>query len=199
MHANNQITDVDTKSKIFHVAAKLIAQKGYNAVSMREISEQSGVSKPMIYYYFESKEKLYESLMDTGLAYNENQIQEIMTSAESTKDKLTGLFKLQFEQCLKFPEFVKFFLYMFVKIEDTPLGERLRQEESRRKHGLVKLIQEGIRRGEFGVNVKPEIAVEMIIGTITHFMWHQMNSRKKILTDQLAEEIIEVLFKGLNE
>lgn len=198
MH-NNQMSEIDTKSKIFHIAAKLMAQKGYNAVSMREISEQSGVSKPMIYYYFESKEKLYQSLMDTGLAYNNNQIQEILSSPIAIKDKLTALFKLQFEQCLKFPEFVKFFLYMFVKIEDTPLGERLRQEELRRKHGLMKLIQEGVQRGEFGMSVKPEIAVELIIGTITHFMWHQMNSKKRILTDQLAEEIIEVLFKGLNE
>jgi AcrR family transcriptional regulator len=193
------MSEIDTKSKIFHIAAKLMAQKGYNAVSMREISEQSGVSKPMIYYYFESKEKLYQSLMDTGLAYNNNQIQEILSSPIAIKDKLTALFKLQFEQCLKFPEFVKFFLYMFVKIEDTPLGERLRQEELRRKHGLMKLIQEGVQRGEFGMSVKPEIAVELIIGTITHFMWHQMNSKKRILTDQLAEEIIEVLFKGLNE
>ncbi len=198
MHSNH-VNEVDTKSKIFHIAAKLMAQKGYNAVSMREISEQSGVSKPMIYYYFESKEKLYQSLMDTGLAYNDSQIEEVLNSAVSIKDKLTKLFKLQFEHCLKFPEFVKFFLYMFVKIEDTPLGERLRHEELRRKHGLMKLIQEGILRGEFGPNVKPEIAVEMIIGTTTHFMWHQMNSKKKILTDQLAEEIIEVLFKGLNE
>jgi AcrR family transcriptional regulator len=196
---NNHVSEIDTRSKIFHIAAKLIAQKGYNAVSMREISEQSGVSKPMIYYYFESKEKLYQSLMDTGLAYNNNQIQEILSSPIAIKDKLTALFKLQFEQCLKFPEFVKFFLYMFVKIEDTPLGERLRQEELRRKHGLMKLIQEGVQRGEFGMSVKPEIAVELIIGTITHFMWHQMNSKKRILTDQLAEEIIEVLFKGLNE
>jgi AcrR family transcriptional regulator len=198
MHSN-QVNEVDTKSKIFHIAAKLMAQKGYNAVSMREISEQSGVSKPMIYYYFESKEKLYQSLMDTGLAYNDSQIQEIFNSPVSTKDKLIKLFKLHFEQCLKYPEFVKFFLYMFVKIEDTPLAENLRQEELKRKHALMKLIQEGMQRGEFGISVKPEIAVEMILGTITHFMWHQMNSKKKILTDQLAEEIIEVLFKGLNE
>jgi AcrR family transcriptional regulator len=191
--------EVDTKSRIFHSAAKLMAQKGYNAVSMREISEQSGVSKPMIYYYFESKEKLYQSLLETGLAHNDRQIQEIFDSDIPIKQKLIKLIKLQFEQCYKYPEFVKFFLYMFVKIEDTPLAGHLHQEELKRKHGLMKQIQEGMQRGEFGISVKPEIAVEMIIGTITHFLWHQMNSKKKILNDQLAEEIIEVLFKGLNE
>jgi AcrR family transcriptional regulator len=196
---SNRGVEVDTRERIFQIAAKLIAQKGYNAVSMREISEHSGVSKPMIYYYFESKEKLYQALMDTGLAYNENQISEIENAPIAIKEKLIRIFKLQFEQCLRYPDFVHFFLYMFVKIEDTPLGERLRQEEQKRKHGLMKLIQDGINRGEFGISVKPEIAVEMIIGTITHFMWHQLNSKKKILSEQLAEEIVEVLFKGLNE
>jgi len=198
MHTNHA-PEVDTKSKIFHIAAKLIAQKGYNAVSMREISEHSGVSKPMIYYYFESKEKLYLALINSGLAYDENQVQAIMKEEMATKDKLIKIFKIQFERCQLYPEFIKFFLHMFVKIEDTPLAERFRQEELRIKHGLMKLIQEGIDRGEFGMSVKPEIAVEMIIGTITHFMWHQLNSKKKILTEELAEEIIEVLFKGLNE
>jgi AcrR family transcriptional regulator len=198
MHSN-QVTEVDTKSRIFHIAAKLIAQKGYNAVSMREISEHSGISKPMIYYYFESKEMLYQTLINSGLAYDEKQVQEIMDSGIAIKDKLVKIFKLQFERCHKYPEFIQFFLYMFVRIEDTPLAERFRQEELKIKHGLIKLIQDGIQRGEFGMSVKPEIAVEMIIGTITHFMWHQLNSKKKILTDQLAEEIIEVLFKGLNE
>ena len=198
MH-NHQTVEVDTKSKIFHIAAKLIAQRGYNAVSMREISEHSGVSKPMIYYYFESKERLYQALIESGLAYDEKQVQAIMDADISMKDKLIKIFKLQFERCHAYPEFIKFFLHMFVKIEETPLAERFRQEELKIKHGLMKLIQEGINRGEFGISVKPEIAVEMIIGTITHFMWHQLNSKKKILTDQLAEEIVEVLFKGLNE
>jgi hypothetical protein len=68
-----------------------------------------------------------------------------------------------------------------------------------RKKNLVKLVQQGIERGEFGTNIKPEIAVEMIIGTITHFMWHQLNSKRRIVSDQLAAEIVEVLFKGLND
>jgi len=58
---------------------------------------------------------------------------------------------------------------------------------------------EGIDKKEFGISVKTQIAVEIIIGTLIHFISQQLASRRKILSDQLAEEIIEVLFKGLNE
>jgi len=191
--------ELDTRARIFQVAARLMAQKGFNGVSMREISEQSGVSKPMIYYYFESKEKLYQTLVEVGLAHDTTLLDTIRQADIPIKQKLVEFIKIYFDQSLHHPEFVKFFLYLFVTTEDAPLGIRFREEELRRKHSLVKLIQQGIEKGEFGMNVKPEIAVEMIIGTITHFMWHQLNSKRKIVSDQLAEEIVEVLFRGLNE
>ena len=62
-------TSYDTRKKIFTVAARLFADKGYNAVSMREISEQSGLSKPTIYYYFGSKEGIYKELVTTGVSH----------------------------------------------------------------------------------------------------------------------------------
>ena len=44
--------------RILQVAIILFAQKGYEATSTREIVEAAGVTKPMLYYYFGSKEGL---------------------------------------------------------------------------------------------------------------------------------------------
>ena len=40
----------------------LFSKKGYDAVSIREIAEAAGVTKPAIYYYFEGKKTLYDNL-----------------------------------------------------------------------------------------------------------------------------------------
>ena len=93
----------------------------------------------------------------------------------------------------------KFFLYLFITLEDTPLMGRFKKEALSRREILVDLIQEGIDKNEFGISVKPNIAVEIIIGSLFQFISQQLASKHKILSDQLAEEIIEVLFKGLNE
>jgi AcrR family transcriptional regulator len=188
-----------TKTKIFNIAARLMAQKGYNAVTMRQISEQSGVSKPTIYYYFNSKEKLYQELINTGLAYVDAQVEELFKRNIPVKQKLTELIKIRFQQCLNYPDFAKFFLYLFAMMEDTPLPVGFKKEAITRREFLVDLIQEGINNGEFGLSVKTSVAVEIIIGTLTHFISQQLSVNKVILSDQLAEEIIEFLFKGLNE
>ena len=44
--------------KILQVGVHLMATKGYQATSTREIVEAAGVTKPMLYYYFGSKEGL---------------------------------------------------------------------------------------------------------------------------------------------
>ena len=63
----------------------------------------------------------------------------------------------------------------------------------------MEMIEEGIQTGEFGSNIKPELAVEIIGGVVWHYIGRQLNFKENILTDQLAEDIVELLFKGLNE
>lgn len=44
---------------MLEVAGRSFAARGFHAVSMDEIAEQAGISKPMLYHYFGSKEGLY--------------------------------------------------------------------------------------------------------------------------------------------
>ncbi len=45
------------------VAVELFTRRGYSATSVREIVEGAGVSKPVLYYHFGSKEGLYLEIM----------------------------------------------------------------------------------------------------------------------------------------
>jgi AcrR family transcriptional regulator len=49
---------------ILDVAGQAFARDGYHAASMDEIAELAGVSKPMVYAYFGSKEELYVAYID---------------------------------------------------------------------------------------------------------------------------------------
>ena len=48
---------------ILEAAVKLFAELGYDAVSMRAVALEAGVSKSNIYHHFESKEALYLAIM----------------------------------------------------------------------------------------------------------------------------------------
>ena len=52
---------------IARVAARLFAERGYDATSVREIVEAAGVTKPTLYYHFGSKQGLAEALLTRPL------------------------------------------------------------------------------------------------------------------------------------
>ena len=54
----------DTKAKLLKTAARLFASRGTEGVSTRELAGQAGVNLCAISYYFGSKQKLYEAVID---------------------------------------------------------------------------------------------------------------------------------------
>lgn len=55
--------------KILAGAADVFSRRGYSAASVRQLAEAAKMSIPMMYYYFESKEAVFEALMDEAMRY----------------------------------------------------------------------------------------------------------------------------------
>jgi AcrR family transcriptional regulator len=55
---------MSTKERILDVAIDLFARKGFDAVSLREIAEASGVRKATLYYYFTTKDEILEKILE---------------------------------------------------------------------------------------------------------------------------------------
>jgi len=191
--------DTTTKATIFRAAAKLFAEKGYNGVSMREISEQSSVTKPTIYYYFGNKEGIYKALIQEALAYHTEDLKQISLLNIPVKQKLVELMKRRFQVSLRHPEWTKFVLEVFNHYDNLPCLNGFKDEVESHGKIFTDMIQNGINSGEFGASAKPELVAEVMAGVLMHFLMDQLNNRERILSDQLAEDIVELLFKGLNE
>lgn len=54
----------NSKNDILQSALSLFSEKGYDAVSVNEIVEKAGVTKPVLYYFFNSKEGVFKAILD---------------------------------------------------------------------------------------------------------------------------------------
>jgi AcrR family transcriptional regulator len=62
--AGPTLTDAPrTRERILDAALLLFAEKGYDATSMREISEQLGITKAALYYHFDSKADIVRAML----------------------------------------------------------------------------------------------------------------------------------------
>ena len=59
----------DTKEKILTAALDLFSQKGYEGTNIRELAASLGLVKSGIYKHYESKEAIWNALLDRMIAY----------------------------------------------------------------------------------------------------------------------------------
>lgn len=62
--ARRKVPRAEREALMLDVAVRIFAQAGYHGASMASIAEGAGVTKPMVYSYFGSKEDLYLACID---------------------------------------------------------------------------------------------------------------------------------------
>ena len=92
-----------TRERLVRTALHLFAERGYSGVSNREIVEACGLTKGAIYWYFESKEHLFRTIVGEALDSWESRVAEAIAPASTPQEKLAGMFSL-FVDVLDNPE-----------------------------------------------------------------------------------------------
>src|SRR5262245_49453751 len=75
-------TPMDKRSSILNVAMELFGRKGFEGTSVREIALKSNVNLAMINYYFGSKEKLFESVVEVKAGFLKEIFQKLIDDPE---------------------------------------------------------------------------------------------------------------------
>ena len=83
-----------TRDRLVRTALRLFAERGYGGVSNRQIVEACGCTKGAIYWYFESKEDLFRTVLSETLADFQMRLADGIGSAVDSREKLARLFGL---------------------------------------------------------------------------------------------------------
>ena len=78
----------ERKKTIFDAAERLFFARSYDAVSMDDIAEETELSKPTIYLYFQDKESLYLSIVERGYRILADMMHDAVNDAANGFDKL---------------------------------------------------------------------------------------------------------------
>jgi AcrR family transcriptional regulator len=90
----------ERRARILDAAARVFADRGYEAASLDEIAEAAEISKPVIYDHFESKKALHIELLELQTG----EMLEFMTRRAIAKDTTEGQLAAGLEAFLEFVE-----------------------------------------------------------------------------------------------
>lgn len=157
---------------------KLFGQKGFEGTSVREIASGADVNPAMISYYFGSKEKLFEKLVEHKASFLKGVFAELVNNRSISQiEKLFIIIDSYIDRMFQSPQF-HHLLHRELSLERRPQMKNAISEILLRNFvSIRKIIQDGIESGEFKA-IDPELTIASILGTINHLLSSEIMCRK---------------------
>ncbi len=186
----------DVRGRIVNAALDLFAAKGYAAASLREIAEAARTTKPMIYYYFQSKEGLYASTLGERLQAFADAIDRATERDDDPRDRLRAFsdaylayFQSQ-EPHLAFVVREVFGLGAQIMAE---FGRTLDQHISGR---LRCILEDGMERGVFRRTDANACAVA-VMGILSMFILRRVFGGESLDREAAVAQVVDFYVPGL--
>ncbi|GEM_PF-973792 len=141
--------------QILQAAKRVFGEKGYGAATLKDIVEEAGMSRGWIYLYYQTKEEIFEALLDLQDEQHEQYIEELIHSSSSIWEVITTLYSQQLEELLRDPLtglHSAFYEYFLVRSRDEGRRALLMKRYDTGIARFARLLQLGVERGEFAPN-----------------------------------------------
>lgn len=177
---------------MLNVAVEVFAERGYVATSMDEIADRVGVSKPMLYEYFSSKEGLLLAAIREARAELRGATEQAVVGASSGREALRlGL--------RAFFEFIDQHRaeWSLLRHEPTLIGgtaaaevEAIRQQQTELNASLLRLFLDAAS------DLEIEAAAEFLVGACERMaIWCER--RDEVSPEMAADFTLDILWGGL--
>ena len=138
-----QVVSEFRQSEIISAARKVFAEKGYMAATVDEIAAEAALAKGTIYVYFESKEQIYNAVLENDLDALRTLTLEKIASAGTAREKISAYVNARFKYC---EERRDFFRIMYIEPSGSPVLSKAKAREWLREpvHQLAVAIENAI-------------------------------------------------------
>ncbi len=186
------------REKIQRAAARLYAVRGYEGTSMREIAEAAGVTKPLVFYHFESKERLYASILTEAIDACMSAGRQILAEPQSATERVRSFLRHHVSVIREKPEVFAFAFQILAMPGDLPLGFDYRSAGRELFGQVVQMIEAGRESGEFR-DVDPRAAAVMPLASLGMYAGALLSGYIDEVPEGLEDELMGILLDGMKE
>lgn len=180
------------RRQILDVASQIFSEKGYHMVTMDEVAMRAQVGKGTIYRYFEDKEDLYFSIIEEGLNFLTEGLEQEHRSSGQLADKLR---RMVHAIVLSFIDHLPFF--RIINGDEGRFIVRKKELFEAKRRGIADLlglvIEEGMAHGVFRKTdrvMTPSMLIGMAWGVV-------LNHANDAPAEDLARRVAELALHGV--
>ncbi|HEV7229926.1 MAG TPA: TetR family transcriptional regulator [Bacteroidia bacterium] len=156
----------DKREHILDTAQELFSQHGFEGTSVRVLANAAGVNVAMISYYFGSKEKLFQAMIERRAGATLMTLKFILANEADSWKKMEMVIEHYIDKMFSNMSFQRI-MYRELSLEQRNwLSSAIIDIVHQNFKAMVSIIEEGQRKKSFR-KVDPELTIATLIGTIS--------------------------------
>ncbi len=159
--------------QILEVAEKFFAENGFDGTSVRQISKAAEVNVAMISYYFGSKEKMLDALINYRMSDFKIQLESILSKENSHLEKIDEIVAFVVMRIHKNRRTHKIVNFEYSKDSRNINFEKYLQQKDENYRVIEAFVKNGQKEGIFSKSVNIPLIVPTIMGTYFHFYYNK--------------------------
>jgi AcrR family transcriptional regulator len=186
------------KNKIVSISSGVFSKFGFKKATMEDIALASGMGKSSIYYYFKSKEEIFEAVVKKEAHELSLELEKKVISVnDNPKDKIRNYVLIRMR-------YLKEMVNFYEALKNDYLGnlaftERIRKKYDKEEQQTIKkILEDGVNQGVFKVrNTKfAAIALVTFLKGLESSLIIDDDIKLKNLEETL-DEILQIIFYGM--
>jgi AcrR family transcriptional regulator len=183
------------RKRIIITAGQIFSRYGFKKTTMDEIARALKMGKSSVYYYFDSKEDIFEAVVLYEANLLRNELTKAIKSVESPIDKMKNYV---FVRMRSFEKLSNYYNAIFDKnLDHFEFIEKIREKYDREELAILRLIlYHGAREKVFTITNSEYTALAVqttLKGLEVPLFW----KKKEVHIEDRLNAILEVLFSGI--
>lgn len=186
------------RHNIVQKAADIFAQFGFKKATMDDIATAMGMGKSTLYYYFKSKEQVFEAVVKKEADILSKKLdEEVLMKDINPMKKLRSyvLIRMNFLN-----DFVNFFAALKQDyLSNLAFTERVREKYDKEEQHIIQgILEEGIEQGIFDLK-ETKLSALAIATTMKglEVAWLIKNELEVVDLEKQLDEMLSILFYGI--
>jgi TetR/AcrR family fatty acid metabolism transcriptional regulator len=161
------ITAADKRALILEAAVRVFARKGYHAARVGDIAAEAGVAHGLLYHYFDSKEKVLESIFRETWTELLRALEQVEKDVRPADEQLRQVAAIVLRSWRRDPDLVR---VLVREVARSPqLGGRVAEIE-RAFATIQRIVERGQAGGELRADVDPRLASWIVYGALEEIL-----------------------------